>query len=135
MQSNPLRLAEKNNSTRRRRIWVRLQGASAGAYLLYAGGCNAVDGHKDKQDGGIIFFRQPKYCVYSSGSIAPSALNAGVPYRFRTDAIYSMREELGHVLWHRQVFCKSFLGGIFKKKAIVFWQSGQYYTHNAYQRE
>jgi hypothetical protein len=30
-----IRLAEKNNSTRRRRIWVRLQGASAGAYLLY----------------------------------------------------------------------------------------------------
>jgi len=30
-----VRLAEKNNSTRRRWIWVRLQGAFAGAYLGY----------------------------------------------------------------------------------------------------
>jgi hypothetical protein len=29
------RLAEKNNATRLPRIWVRLQGASAGAYLGY----------------------------------------------------------------------------------------------------
>jgi hypothetical protein len=26
---------------------------------ICAGGCNAVDGRKDKQDGGIIFLRRP----------------------------------------------------------------------------
>ena len=42
-----------NNSTRLRRIFVRLQGTSAGAYQgsrICAGGCNAVDGQKKQQD-------------------------------------------------------------------------------------
>jgi hypothetical protein len=57
---NHIRLAEKNNSTRRRRIWVRQQGAFRRCIFgICTGGCNAVGGGKDKQDGGIIFFRQP----------------------------------------------------------------------------
>jgi hypothetical protein len=35
INAQQIRLAEKNNSTRWRRIWVRLQGAFAGAYLGY----------------------------------------------------------------------------------------------------
>ncbi|MGD9214922.1 MAG: hypothetical protein PVJ84_08920, partial [Desulfobacteraceae bacterium] len=45
-----LRALAGNNSPGLRRIWVRLQGTSAGAYQG-AGGCNAVDGRKDKQGG------------------------------------------------------------------------------------
>jgi hypothetical protein len=38
-----------------------MQDASACAYLwICAGGCNAVDGPKDKPDGVFIFFRDPK---------------------------------------------------------------------------
>jgi len=56
-----IRGSEKNKSARLRRILVRIQGASTGAYWwICAGGCNAVDGPKDKQDGGCIFFRGPK---------------------------------------------------------------------------
>ena len=44
-----------------RRILVRIQGASASAYFwICAGGCNAVDGPKDKQNGGYIFGRGPE---------------------------------------------------------------------------
>ncbi|MFY9704305.1 MAG: hypothetical protein WAJ95_00185, partial [Desulfobacterales bacterium] len=39
----------RNNSTRLRRIWARLQGTSGGAEIR-VGGCNAVDGPKNKQD-------------------------------------------------------------------------------------
>jgi hypothetical protein len=47
-----------NNSTGLRRIWVRLQG-TAGTYSLCTGGCNAADGRKDKQGGGIIACLRP----------------------------------------------------------------------------
>jgi hypothetical protein len=51
---------ERNNATGLRRICVRLQGTSAGAYhKISAGGCNAVDGRKDKQGGGIISLLRP----------------------------------------------------------------------------
>ncbi|WP_155324561.1 hypothetical protein [Desulfosarcina ovata] len=51
-----IRLPEINNSPRSRRIWGRLQGAVTRAYQgICAGGGNAVDGRKDKQDGGIIY--------------------------------------------------------------------------------
>ncbi|BBO85108.1 hypothetical protein DSCO28_56740 [Desulfosarcina ovata subsp. sediminis] len=54
-------MPEINNSPRSRRIWGRLQGAGTRAYQgICAGGGNAVDGRKEKQDGGIIYFRQPK---------------------------------------------------------------------------
>jgi hypothetical protein len=43
-----------------RRILVRIQGASASAYLwICAGGCNVVDGPKDKQGCVFIFYRGP----------------------------------------------------------------------------
>jgi len=55
-----LRVSEKNKCTRLRRILVRVQGASASAYLwICAGGCNAVDGPKDKPEGEFIFYRGP----------------------------------------------------------------------------
>ena len=53
----------RNNSTGLRRICVRLQGTSAGAYhksQVCAGGCNTVDGRKEKQVGGIISCLRPK---------------------------------------------------------------------------
>jgi hypothetical protein len=49
-KNNNLRLSEINKSNGLRRILVRLQGASAGAYRICAGGCHAADGPKDKQD-------------------------------------------------------------------------------------
>ena len=56
-----VRVAEKNRYAIMRRILVRIQGASASAYLwICAGGCNAVDVPKDKQGGGVIFCRGPK---------------------------------------------------------------------------
>jgi hypothetical protein len=54
----PLRVQEGNNDPGLRRIWVRLQGTSAGAEIC-AGGCNAVDGLKNKQGGVIISFLRP----------------------------------------------------------------------------
>jgi hypothetical protein len=57
----------KNNSTGLHRIWVRLQGTCAGAYQgICAGGWCAVEGRKDKQDGGIIFPLRP----YTAGGYA-----------------------------------------------------------------
>jgi len=57
-----VRASAKNKCTRLRRILVRMQGASASAYLwICAGGCNTADGPKDKLDCVFIFFRGPKH--------------------------------------------------------------------------
>ena len=57
-----VRVSAKNKCARLRRILVRIQGAFASAYLwICAGGCNAVDEPKAKQDCVFIFCRGP-YC-------------------------------------------------------------------------
>jgi hypothetical protein len=71
-----LRAQEKNNFTRWRRIWVRLQGASTAAYFgICAGGRNAGDGRKNKQDGGIIFFLHPEPHLFQN-SLTPATDDA-----------------------------------------------------------
>jgi hypothetical protein len=46
----------RNNSTRLRRIWVRLQGTSSSANRkIRVSGYDAVDVHKEKQDVELIF--------------------------------------------------------------------------------
>jgi hypothetical protein len=48
----------KKISTILRRIWIRFQGASMGAYLLYVPiDATAENGFKAKQDGGNFFPR------------------------------------------------------------------------------
>jgi hypothetical protein len=47
-------LVEKNNSTRLRRIWVRLQGTTAGAYLGYVP-VDVTPGAKTSKVGELFF--------------------------------------------------------------------------------
>jgi len=74
---NRLRVSEKNKSARLRPILVRIQGAFASAYLwICAGGCNEVDGPKEKQDGGCIFFRGPDSGPMRARHIYPKFRNS-----------------------------------------------------------
>ena len=65
------RVTARNNSTRLRRIWVRLHGTSSGAEIR-VGGCNAVDGSKDKQNvelllAGALRVTEPPFGWQKSG--------------------------------------------------------------------
>ena len=57
------------------RFYKIRQGASTSAYLwICAGGCNAVDGPKDKKDCVIIFCRGPDISTASFFASNPSAV-------------------------------------------------------------